>query len=400
MLTLLSCLPTAAQELSWGGQISLMGGYADNPVAASEGDPNPLALQAATATLSPDAWLRFQFRDVQLTLNAHSHVAGYFGATRSAQQWHQLQVEMAGYVGEARLYGAVGAAGYHFTAFPNEGFLHGVGRLGVRVGHTVVGRAELAALYRGFVDQATASTDELRRDVELSASVSAEWSPTPAFVLSSAYRFMWRWSNETAVNRGYHAPSLSVSGRVRLFSYSAVWSVWLRGDDAGGIDHFHQLQIHGAYQLTSWLSVRGSYSLGADRTTLEALEFTSHAAQLGVGVHWGGQRSAAPSTRRPDTLQADGCVRFFWEGKADSVQVAGSFSGWRPLPLRRSGAAYTASFAIPPGRYEYQFIIDGRFMAPPGAQRLVSNGFDSKNAFLVVPPSAAKCKLPRIESIE
>jgi hypothetical protein len=48
---------------------------------------------------------------------------------------------------------------------------------------------------------------------------------------------------------------------------------------------------------------------------------------------------------------------------AENVSVVGSFNEWEPTPLTDDDhdGIWTANIPLPPGRYEYAFIIDGRW---------------------------------------
>lgn len=52
---------------------------------------------------------------------------------------------------------------------------------------------------------------------------------------------------------------------------------------------------------------------------------------------------------------------------ADSVQLIGDFNGWKQgaLPLARSGERWEVLVPLPPGRYRYLFVVDGRALADP-----------------------------------
>jgi len=49
--------------------------------------------------------------------------------------------------------------------------------------------------------------------------------------------------------------------------------------------------------------------------------------------------------------------------EAQSVTVVGSFNDWEATPLsdENSDGIWTKSISLPPGRYEYAFVIDGRW---------------------------------------
>ena len=48
---------------------------------------------------------------------------------------------------------------------------------------------------------------------------------------------------------------------------------------------------------------------------------------------------------------------------AEQVAVVGNFNAWEPTPLsdEDGDGIWTANIALPPGRYEYAFVIDGRW---------------------------------------
>lgn len=49
---------------------------------------------------------------------------------------------------------------------------------------------------------------------------------------------------------------------------------------------------------------------------------------------------------------------------AKSVAVVGDFSAWQPIPLSDpdGDGIWTASIPLPPGRYEYAFLVDGKWV--------------------------------------
>lgn len=73
---------------------------------------------------------------------------------------------------------------------------------------------------------------------------------------------------------------------------------------------------------------------------------------------------------------------------ARTVQAAGDFNGWNPsrTPLEpTSNGAWTVTIPLEPGRYEYQFVVDGeQWIADPFAIEQNDDGFGSRNAVLDV----------------
>jgi len=92
--------------------------------------------------------------------------------------------------------------------------------------------------------------------------------------------------------------------------------------------------------------------------------------------------SPAPVLVRLVVLQPD----------AKSVGVAGDFNGWDPrrTPLEpMSGGAWTVTLSLPPGRYEYMFVVNGdEWVGDPLAVEQNDDGFGLRNAVLDVRPPA------------
>jgi hypothetical protein len=75
------------------------------------------------------------------------------------------------------------------------------------------------------------------------------------------------------------------------------------------------------------------------------------------------------------------------------VQAAGDFNGWNPsdTPLEQTAdGAWTVTLPLEPGRYEYQFVVDGeQWIGDPFATEQSDDGFGSRNAVLDVRPPEA-----------
>lgn len=71
-----------------------------------------------------------------------------------------------------------------------------------------------------------------------------------------------------------------------------------------------------------------------------------------------------------------------------SVAVAGSFNDWDAdgLPLTETTpGTYARTLELPPGEYEYQFIVDGEtWVADPLASALRDDGFGAQNSVLQI----------------
>ena len=111
---------------------------------------------------------------------------------------------------------------------------------------------------------------------------------------------------------------------------------------------------------------------GADRAD-GCREAGPEAPQQGFGAH--------PTPRGVQFAQpGEGGHRIF---------VAGDFNHWSPtatpLPYDAELGSYHALVEIPPGRYQYRLIIDGKWWADPYNKQKRLNAYDEPNSLLVVP---------------
>jgi chromosome partitioning protein len=83
----------------------------------------------------------------------------------------------------------------------------------------------------------------------------------------------------------------------------------------------------------------------------------------------------------------------------DRLAVAGDFTGWMPVPMRRneSAGAYELCLPLPAGRREYRLVIDGRWMADPFNEHSETNPFGELNSVFIVEPPAAPEQPSRAE---
>jgi 1,4-alpha-glucan branching enzyme len=79
----------------------------------------------------------------------------------------------------------------------------------------------------------------------------------------------------------------------------------------------------------------------------------------------------------------NGTIRFSFRspGKAQEVQVAGSFSQWQPLAMKKQkDGSYALTVTVPAGTYEYRFIVDGNWTTDPENDTYVLNPYGSVNS--------------------
>ncbi len=83
-------------------------------------------------------------------------------------------------------------------------------------------------------------------------------------------------------------------------------------------------------------------------------------------------------------------VRFVLERPdAQVVHLCGNFNQWSPSSLRmirRDGnGLWEKHLTLPPGRYEYKFVVDGKWTPDPHCRQEVTNAFGSTNSVVEVP---------------
>ncbi len=77
------------------------------------------------------------------------------------------------------------------------------------------------------------------------------------------------------------------------------------------------------------------------------------------------------------------------DSKAHTVAIAGDFNQWNfqsnCLEDPDGDGIWTATLKLPPGRYEYMFVLDGEEWVPdPNANKFVKDGFGNMNAILEI----------------
>ena len=78
----------------------------------------------------------------------------------------------------------------------------------------------------------------------------------------------------------------------------------------------------------------------------------------------------------------------FSDPTATAVAIAGTFNDWRPeaTPMIEVGQGrWRKELVLPPGTYEYLFVVDGRWLADPFARATTPNPFGGVNSVVTVP---------------
>jgi len=111
-----------------------------------------------------------------------------------------------------------------------------------------------------------------------------------------------------------------------------------------------------------------------------------HHGATTVAVHQPATRAAdAP---QPDEAQLPTLVRFALAAPAArTVSLAGDFNGWRPdaTPMVRGpDGVWKAEVPLSRGNWSYSFVVDGKWVEDPLAERWRADGFGGKNAVVRV----------------
>jgi 1,4-alpha-glucan branching enzyme len=106
----------------------------------------------------------------------------------------------------------------------------------------------------------------------------------------------------------------------------------------------------------------------------------SSAARRAVPV-----KAPKPVKRKP--AQANSIALKVVAPAAKYVAIAGSFNNWQPTPLATKptkAGEWKSELKLAPGRYEYLFVIDGKWVPDPAAPDVVPNPFGGINSVLSV----------------
>jgi hypothetical protein len=92
-----------------------------------------------------------------------------------------------------------------------------------------------------------------------------------------------------------------------------------------------------------------------------------------------------PAAARPPWPEVEFVLEY--DG-AEHVYVCGDFNHWQPTSLRMIGSPdaglWEKRLPLPPGRHEYKFFVDGRWLHDPDASKNVPNIYGSLNSVLEV----------------
>jgi chromosome partitioning protein len=79
----------------------------------------------------------------------------------------------------------------------------------------------------------------------------------------------------------------------------------------------------------------------------------------------------------------------FHAPEATSVKIVGNFNNWIPADSsnmeRKEDGTWTKNFFLAPGRYQYKFVVDGKWIEDNNNSKFVDNSFGGKNSLIEIP---------------
>lgn len=91
-----------------------------------------------------------------------------------------------------------------------------------------------------------------------------------------------------------------------------------------------------------------------------------------------------PKERRAPRAKEEKVAFVFKGREAKSVSVAGTFNDWKPEACEASDGVWQRWIALRPGRHQYRFIVDGRWIEDPDNPRKVGDSYGGYNSVVEV----------------
>jgi 1,4-alpha-glucan branching enzyme len=115
---------------------------------------------------------------------------------------------------------------------------------------------------------------------------------------------------------------------------------------------------------------------------------TAVAAALGAAV-LGCFGGPAQNIRGGSEIVEGGVIFRYYDTDAARVYLVGDFNNWSPRadPLvdENGDGQWTLFINLPPGVYQYKFVVDDTWIPDPRNPERASDGFDGENSVIRVP---------------
>lgn len=99
------------------------------------------------------------------------------------------------------------------------------------------------------------------------------------------------------------------------------------------------------------------------------------------------RKTAGPILGRSTAVEPATITFVLDHAHAGRVAISGAFNEWsaNATPMTRQGdGAWKTTIALPPGRHQYKFVVDGHWMADPNAAEQVADGYGAVNSVIEV----------------
>jgi hypothetical protein len=143
--------------------------------------------------------------------------------------------------------------------------------------------------------------------------------------------------------------------------------------------------------FTYWFNQHTAVVLAGGSYPRDLLQNLSDGRYLSLAVRLANRRPpvwTAIGAGRPIYAVEPGAteLRFSVPGPATRVELAGDWTAWKRVPLRRGAdGRWVIPVSLRPGVYRFNLIVDGlRWIIPEGIAE-IDDGFGGKTALLVVP---------------
>ena len=81
-----------------------------------------------------------------------------------------------------------------------------------------------------------------------------------------------------------------------------------------------------------------------------------------------------------------GTIRFTLSGfeAARNASLAGDFTGWKPVRMRKQKGSFALTASVKPGRHQYKFLVDGQWVADPDGDSWAVSPIGTVNSLATV----------------
>jgi hypothetical protein len=151
--------------------------------------------------------------------------------------------------------------------------------------------------------------------------------------------------------------------------------------------------VSGGLDATAWTAGAGAevapgvtLQLGGRGNGFDPLYLSASRSSYwgGLSLRLGGRREvAAPLPAR--TRDGRAMIALPARDARGAPAIAGDFTGWKPVPMRREGSRWTWVGTLEPGVYHYAFVAeDGNWFVPESVPGRQKDGMGGWTAVLVV----------------